>query len=253
MNNVNRENFREVGRKNTLRELTQYLNDEIKFQPPTASIAPMQHSILRQTSKFSKNNSIGSLQNSAGSILKFPSAQSTQMSTFKHRNSIRVAQTVQRVINESDMKMVEQRRRSVRNIFGLQVQPTHLSGQGSVGTILDQLSPYSAEFKKIANNSASKKHAQPRRSIRINEANNIIIEAFDGDGQPGTQTGGFQFKPMKNIIEKVREEEEDEDFEEQKNDGGTKKGNDKIVFDHDSPSEGGGSSPSNKSSKNECD
>ncbi len=70
--------------------------------------------------------------------------------------------------------MQARRRHSVRNIFGKQVQT---APNGFLGVGGEQLSP----FSKLNNQSSTKKHNQPRRSIRINEANNIIIEAFDPD------------------------------------------------------------------------
>jgi len=64
--------------------------------------------------------------------MKLP-ANGPSASKFKHRNSIRISQTVQRVINDSEIKQLQQRRHSLRNIFGLQGQQTnHVSGSGTI-------------------------------------------------------------------------------------------------------------------------
>ncbi|TNV86510.1 hypothetical protein FGO68_gene14808 [Halteria grandinella] len=189
-------------KKNTLRELTLFLNEDIQYQP-SGQAAPL--------SSIKHDNFKNSSQGSNGSILKNAQSGQSKMikpSTFKHRNSIRLPyNSVQRVINEQDLNMMkkQQRRHSVRNIFGITVQTQHQNGFVGNGLGGESLSPFSTDFKKINNVNSNKK--QPRRSIRINEANNIIIEAFDPD-QGNGGGGGYQ---MNNIIEKVKEEEDEDD------------------------------------------
>ncbi len=111
-----------LGRKNTLRELADYLNDQIMVMPTDLLKVPSKSALSRggggsgsgNLSKFYK-------ESIKGSVLKHSSAATTNASFMLKRHSTRIIpeEVVKAYLNINEGKTDKPRRNSVMNPFNL--------------------------------------------------------------------------------------------------------------------------------------